>query len=133
MQLLYIKQESRTKIIITTPKTVHSNRQIPISNLLFSLLSNLQVINEEHYVLSNSDYFIEPRAYRYFYEQLLKRVEINHINFHALRHTFATRLIENGIDNKTVSELLGHASIKTTMDLYVHPQWHQKQMAVEVL
>ncbi|MBC5686666.1 tyrosine-type recombinase/integrase [Roseburia sp. NSJ-9] len=67
------------------------------------------------------------------YEKILNRLEIPYRNFHCLRHTFATRCVENGGDYKCVSEILGHSSIKITMDRYVHPRMEQKREIVEML
>ncbi|RHU84971.1 hypothetical protein DXC24_09640 [Clostridium sp. OM08-29] len=66
------------------------------------------------------------------YNFLLKLL-IQPINFHCLRHTFATRCIENGANYKTVSELLGHSSINTTLNLYVPPPISEKRKCVELI
>ncbi len=60
-------------------------------------------------------------------------LDVRKLNFHCLRHTFATRCIESGADYKTVSEILGHASVHTTMNLYVHPSIEQKRKCVELM
>ena len=125
--------KTSTKITITPPKTRNSVRVIPISSLLYPVLKHVQPKNPDIYLLTGKTTWTEPRTYRDYYNRLLKKLEIPHVNFHGLRHTFATRLIENGADYKTVSELLGHASVNTTMNLYVHPQMEQKRKAVELL
>lgn len=73
----------------------------------------------------------DPRSYRDFFARLLKRLNIPHIVFHGLRHTFATRCIESQCDYKTVSVILGHSNIATTLNLYVHPNLNQKQRCIE--
>ena len=63
----------------------------------------------------------------------MKKIKLQHISFHALRHTFATRLIENKVDLKTVSELLGHSSVNITISIYVHSEFKTKRKAVKTL
>lgn len=122
-----------TKIVISAPKTQSSIRTVPISPSLKELLSLIYNKNPKAYFLTGSEQFTEPDNYRKYYSSFLKKHKLPHIKFHGLRHTFATRLIENGVDCKTVSELLGHASVNMTMNLYVHPQMDQKRRAVELL
>ena len=52
---------------------------------------------------------------------------IKNVNFHCLRHTFATRCIEAGFDIKSLSEILGHANVNITMNRYVHPSLELKR------
>ncbi|MBR1529174.1 MAG: site-specific integrase [Oscillospiraceae bacterium] len=136
LQRVFIRDENgntSTKIIVTTPKTKNSVRMIPISSMLIPVLKRMKPENPETYLLTGKLTPTEPRTYRDYYNRLLKKAGIQHINFHGLRHTFATRLIENGADYKTVSELLGHASVNITLNLYVHPQMEQKRKAVELM
>ena len=74
---------------------------------------------------------MEPRAYRNYYNTLIRRLNLPKLKFHGLRHTFATRCIESECDYKTVSVLMGHANINTTLNLYVHPDMEQKKRCVE--
>ena len=97
------------------------------------VLRRMQPENAECYLLTGKLTPTEPRTYREYYDRLLEKLGLPHVNFHGLRHTFATRLIENGADYKTVSELLGHASVNITLNLYVHPQMEQKRKAVELM
>ena len=85
------------------------------------------------YFLTSTSTPTEPRNYRKIYQTLLKKLKINKTSFHALRHTFATRLIENKVDIKTVSELLGHASVNITISIYVHSEFNTKRKAVKTL
>jgi integrase len=136
VQRIYIKDfdgTSQSKLLITTPKTKASFREIPLSSALYPVLKKMNPMNPELYLLTGTEKFTEPRTFRGFYDRLLRRMDIEHINFHGLRHTFATRLIEGGADYKTVSELLGHASVNMTLNLYVHPQMEQKRKAVEII
>ncbi len=136
LQRIYIKDfdgGSTSKVIIASPKSQKSVRDIPICSSLFSLLEQLNCDDCENYILTGTKNFIEPRAYRKHYEAFLKRNNIRHINFHGLRHTFATSCIESGADCKVVSELLGHASVNTTLNLYVHPRMEDKRACVELI
>ncbi len=136
LQRVYLRDENGktgTKIIITPPKTKNSVRLIPISTLLYTVLKQMKPEDPETYLLTGKSEPTEPRTYRDYYNRLLKKAELPPIHFHGLRHTFATRLIENGADYKTVSELLGHASVSITMNLYVHPHLEQKRKAVELM
>ena len=136
MQRIYRRGEDgigHTKLLITPPKTRHSVRSVPLSSLLVPVLRRMDPGNGACYLLTGTPKHTEPRTYRDYYNRLLERLELPHVNFHGLRHTFATRLIENGADYKTVSELLGHASVSITLNLYVHPQMEQKRKAVELI
>ena len=82
--------------------------------------------------MTNNLTFMEPRTFRRFYKNFLQKHNIKYLNFHCLRHSFATRLIQNGADYKCVSELLGHASINTTLNMYVHPDLKQKRHCIEL-
>lgn len=110
----------RTKLIIENAKTVHSIRKIPITNVLKEILNEMKTDNN-NYILSNTDKFIDPRNYENQYKKIFNIVGIKVYNFHTLRHTFATRCIELGVDPKTLQEILGHSDIKITLSLYVHP------------
>ena len=89
-----------------------------------------KVVNEEFYVLTNDEYPTEPRTYRNYYGKLMAKLGIPKLKYHGLRHSFATRCIEAGCDYKTVSVLLGHSNISTTLDLYVHPNMEQKKRCI---
>lgn len=136
LQRIYLKSSiggGKTKIIITPPKSEKSIRVIPISKILFELLKRMQPKNGDYYVLTGNLKHIEPRLYRKHYDKFLKEHHLRVINFHGLRHTFATRCVEAGADYKIVSELLGHSSIALTLNLYVHPQMEDKRKCVELI
>jgi site-specific recombinase XerD len=120
------------KLVISSPKTRSSLREIPLASALLPTLQEFQD-HKECYLTTRRGTFLEPRSYRSYYGRFLKRAGIAHSSFHKLRHTFATQLIERGADVKTVSELLGHASVNTTLNLYVHPQLEQKRKCVEMI
>lgn len=125
----------RCKIVMGPPKTPDSLREIPLSEDLASLLRILRAEkkNPGDFVLSDAPRPIEPRSYRNYFAGLLDSLGIPRIRFHALRHSFATRCIERGADYKTVSSLLGHSDVRTTLNLYVHPGLAQKKACVNNL
>lgn len=121
-----------TKVVESTPKTGNSLREIPLSRELKRMLKPFcKVVNPEYYVLTNEAKATEPRTYREYYRSLMEELNMPRIKFHGLRHSFATRCIESGCDYKTVSVLLGHANISTTLDLYVHPNLDQKRRCID--
>ena len=134
LQRVYIKdkQINKSKLIITNPKTHNAEREIPLNNDFAKELKKFKTDNED-YILSGSRKWIEPRTYRRFFARTLEKVKIDKINFHGLRHTFATNCIKLGVDYKTVSELLGHATVNITLNLYVHPQMSQKKKCIDLI
>lgn len=120
-----------TEKILSTPKTKNSTRDIPISKELLKSLITVHKKSTSPYVVGNLQKTTEPRSYRDYYARLLKRLDIPPIVFHGLRHTFATRCIESQCDYKTVSTLLGHSNVATTLNLYVHPNLNQKKKCIE--
>ena len=123
----------KTRIIIDAPKTECSIRDIPLPYSLNALIKRLAPSDNNLYFLSVTLKYIEPRAYQYKFKRYLKEAEIENINFHALRHTFATRAIENGIDIKSLSEILGHSSVNITLEKYVHSSMEQKRREINKL
>ena len=122
----------RTKLIISTTKTKNSIREIPLSKGLIRLLKPLKkVVDNSFYVLTNESSPTEPRTYRNYYKSVLLNLKIPLLKFHGLRHSFATRCIESHCDYKTVSVILGHANISTTLNLYVHPNLEQKKRCID--
>lgn len=134
LQRIYIIEgETRhTELLLDTPKTANSVRDIPMSSELLKMLKSLnKVVNENYYAISNDIKPIEPRTYRNYYKKLCKQLDIPELKFHGLRHSFATRCIESKADYKTVSVLLGHSNISTTLNLYVHPNKEQKKKTID--
>ena len=123
--------EGRTLLAVNTPKTPSSNREVPIPHALFEYLRPFaRVMNPEHFVVSGCGGPADPRTLRTAFGIACKEAMVRTVRFHCLRHSFATRLVETGCDVKTVSVLLGHASVSTTMNLYVHPGMEQKRKAL---
>ena len=124
-------KEKHTELVINSPKTKNSCREIPMSKELLTMIKPLKkVINDDFYVLTNDERPTEPRTYRNYYNKLMTKLGIPKLKYHGLRHSFATRCIEAGCDYKTVSVLLGHSNISTTLNLYVHPNMEQKKRCI---
>ncbi len=121
----------KTELLIDTPKTRNSIREIPMTKDLIRIIKPIKkIVNSEFFVLTNEAKPTEPRTYRSFYKNLMRHLEIPEMKFHGLRHSFATRCIESKADVKTVSVLLGHSNISTTLNLYVHPNMEQKKSVI---
>jgi integrase len=134
IQRIYVIEggEKHTEVIIDTPKSKNSIREIPIARDFLKMIKPFKkVVNGSFYVLTNSDQPTEPRTYRNYYKRLMTQLNMPKVKFHGLRHSFATRCIESKCDYKTVSVLLGHSNISTTLNLYVHPNMEQKKKCVE--
>ena len=124
-------EQKHTELVINTPKTQNSCREIPMTKELLAMMKSLKkVVNEDFYILTNDEYPTEPRTYRNYYTKLMEKLGVPKLKYHGLRHSFATRCIEAGCDYKTVSVLLGHSNISTTLDLYVHPNMEQKKRCI---
>ena len=118
--------EKRTSIEIGDPKSSSSIRIIPIPDKLLKYIQTAYV--EDAYVLSGEqNRFIEPRTMENRFKRVLKKCGIKKINFHALRHSFATKCVELGFDIKSLSEILGHSNVNITLNLYVHPSMNLKR------
>lgn len=134
IQRIYVIEDSgrRTELILDTPKTKNSIRDIPMSKDLLKMLKPIKkVVNDSFFVLTNDAKPTEPRTYRNYYKRLMKELNVPELKFHGLRHSFATRCIESKCDYKTVSVILGHSNISTTLNLYVHPNMEQKKKCID--
>jgi len=134
IQRIYLVEDGlrKTELILDTPKTKNSIREIPMSRDLLKMLKPFKkIVNPSFFVLTNDAKPTEPRTYRAYYKNLMKLLNMPELKFHGLRHSFATRCIESNCDYKTVSVLLGHSNITTTLNLYVHPNLEQKKKAID--
>ena len=134
IQRIYLIEDGdrKTELILDTPKTKNSIRSIPMSRDLLRMLKPLKkIVNNSFFVLTNDAKPTEPRTYRSYYKNLMKELNMPNLKFHGLRHSFATRCIESKCDYKTVSVLLGHSNITTTLNLYVHPNLEQKKKCID--
>ena len=126
-----LKQGGKTVLEVTEPKTRKSNRTIPIPEFLLPTLNQYRTSGS---VLKNRNGKpVEPRLLQLTFEKYIKECGLPKTNFHALRHTFATRCVEAGFDVKSLSEILGHTDVKTTLNRYVHSSLEQKQKNMELL
>lgn len=120
-------------LIIDTPKTRTSARDIPIFSQLYPVLLAAQKTAVSDYVVSEKEGFLSPRTFDYRYHRRLQESGVKQVNYHALRHTFATRCIEAGMDAKSLSELLGHSNVVITLNTYVHSSMDMKRSQLEKL
>lgn len=122
----------KTEVMILPPKTSSSNRVIPISTVLAPVIEKYR--RTSGYVLKRpNEKFTEPRLLQQRFAKYAAACGIENVHFHTLRHTFATRCIESGMDVKSLSEILGHSDVKTTLNKYVHSSFELKQSSIDKL
>lgn len=142
--MLYIRQTlqriknfnddgNKTKIHIDTPKSLRSVREIPIPSFLSPMLRSFANNNHTHFLSTTDSDFTEPRTMQNHFAKIVKTANIPDANYHSLRHTFATRCIEAGMDIKSLSEILGHANVNITLNRYVHSSFDQKREGMDKL
>lgn len=112
--------------IIDTPKTENSRRQIPLSKTLVKMLKDIKKKSKCKFVIADGEKPVFIRSYQRTFELLLKKLNLPHKGFHSLRHTFATRALECGMDVKSLSEILGHKNAMITLNRYAHSLWEHK-------
>ena len=135
-----------TEIVIQEPKTKNSIRSIPLIPNIANELQQWKIVQQNDAMAAGTAYqdsgflvtnplggYLEPRTFKDFYDEILKASGLGHYTFHALRHTFATRAMEQGMDAKTTSILLGHYSVSFTLDTYTHVLDSQKQEEMKVM
>ena len=138
IQRIYTEEDTtgkmKTELLISTPKTKSSQREIPIVQPLFKMMKDFaKICRPDYFVCSGTTTPIEPRTYRSYYKKKIEEIGLPHLKFHGLRHTFATQLIASKADVKTVSAILGHSDITTTLNTYVHPSRDDKRNALSKL
>ncbi|MCD7946092.1 MAG: site-specific integrase [Clostridiales bacterium] len=124
--------DTRTRLVITLPKTDTAVRTVPIPAFLTGYLREYER-GADTYVLTGTSEFMEPRRCLGRYKRFLNKAGLDPLTFHTLRHTFATRCVEKGMDAKSLSEILGHSDVKTTLQRYVHPSMELKKTQVNLL
>ena len=138
------KSVHTTELTISTPKTAASCREIPLFRELWDSLmeykekqidvfDDMDIPFDEHVFIfcSPSGKIYDPRVYEDLFKKVLHNASLEGITFHALRHTFATRALEAGIDVKVLSTILGHTQASTTLNLYAHALSEHKRSSME--
>ena len=134
VQRLRKEDGSGTELHVGAPKTASSMRTVPIPSFLQPLIEDFRNRAAGEYFLAVHPQDVpEPRAMQYRFKQYLKEAGIESANFHALRHTFATRCVECGFEVKSLSEVLGHANVTVTLNKYVHSSLELKRANMELL
>ncbi|WP_086444803.1 site-specific integrase [Candidatus Enterococcus lemimoniae] len=128
-----VTEPNKTEIIIGKPKSINGERAIPISKNLKRYLLAKKQKSTSVFVISCKNSFTEPRIINYRFKKVVEESKIGSVHFHALRHTFATRCVESGIDIATLSKILGHASTKMTLDIYTDSLWETRRSAMMVI
>ncbi len=123
----------KTKVVMQNPKTESSIRKVPMPECIRKELASRFHDSPEFFVITGTSHFMEPRVCLRKFKKIVTDLGMPEYTFHACRHTYATRCIELGIDAKILCELLGHASVKTTLDRYVHPSMDIKKEQVNKL
>lgn len=123
----------KTRIIEGKPKSETSERTIPLANTLLKRLLLEKKKSQSDYVVSNGAGYTDPRTIRYQFKRLLEQLKLPICSFHALRHSFATRCLEKGINIAVISSLLGHSSIKMTLDIYTNSNLNEERLAMELM
>ena len=128
------EEEKKTMLMIGAPKSMRSHRVIPVPDfVLAQLKKRMKADAADSFVFGVSSRAAEPRTIQRRFKCLMEKLGISGVHFHTLRHSFATRLLELSVDVKTVSVLLGHGSVRTTLDFYAHSLIDQQRAAMELL
>lgn len=121
----------KTIVIIDNPKSTASIREVPLKEFLLNHINRFKGSNSDFILTGSTRKYIEPRILQNRFKRVLREVKIKEVNYHVLRHTFATNAIESGCDPKTLSELLGHSDVQLTLRTYVHSSYELKQKNIE--
>lgn len=123
----------RTAVIVSAPKSDCSVRKVPIPEEVFKLMKECRGQADAFLLTGSASSYMEPRTMQNRFKAVAKDCGIEDATFHTLRHTFATRCVELGFDIKSLSEILGHASVNITLNRYVHPSMELKQKNMNML
>lgn len=123
--------EPKTIMVFNDTKTESSARELQLPEILIQMMKKQRAVYaakfrepkpDDFIFFSRNGHMLDPDNLQHKYLRILKRLGLEHVKFHALRHTFASRAIEDGIDVSSVSGILGHANVTTTTRFYVHPR-----------
>ena len=123
----------KTQLLVTKPKSEASIRVLPIPARIRDVLFNMKSSKNEYVIPGKTYAYTDPRTLQYSYKNVLKKCRLRNIHYHSLRHTFATRCIEAGMDAKTLSEILGHSNVNITLNVYVHSSLEYKQKQIDTV
>ena len=124
--------EKKTALVTTSPKSEKSSREIPVPDFLMTILYKCRQ-PADCFILGSTNRLVEPRLMQYHFKAALKKARLPSINFHATRHIFATNCLICGFDIKTLSEILGHATVELTLNRYVHSSKERKRECMDKL
>lgn len=124
--------DKKTKVMIDKPKSESSIRDIPINKNLLEILRRFYKPGV-FLLTGDKEKFVEPKTMENRFKRILKKCGLKPVGVHSTRHTFASRCIERGMDAKTLSEILGHANVATTLNTYVHSNRKSKEEGVNML
>lgn len=128
-----LEADTKTSLFVSEPKSNSGNRIIPIPEFLYNIILPFKRQDDINVISTEQKPVVEPRTMQNYFKKYLTESNISDANFHSLRHTFATRCIEVGFDIKTLSEILGHSSVKITLDRYVHSSLNLKKLNMQKL
>lgn len=124
MRVLSREEQARLVAYLHSDTAV---RTIPMTEYATGLCRRMKPQSSAAYVLTGTEAFMEPRTLQYRLEKYTQACGLEGVHFHTLRHTFATRAVEVGFEVKSLSEILGHASVTITLDRYVHASLELKR------
>ncbi len=124
---------ARTKILIGAPKSDQSVRIIPLTEHMTALCASAKPGKQNAFFLTGTEHFMEPRALQYRLKKYAMDCGLSGVHFHTLRHTFATRCMEAGVEIKSLSEILGHANTSITLECYIHSSMEVKRKNINKL
>lgn len=132
VQRLRQRENGKTDIVVGSPKSSSSRRKIPLPGFLQPYVAQFRM-PDGYVIRTRRRERAEPRSMQFKFGQIAALCGLTDVTFHTLRHTFATRCVESGFDVKTLSEILGHADVKTTLNRYVHSSFELKRMNMDKL
>jgi integrase len=124
---------NKTELLISTPKSQSSVRTIPLPDFLIDMLKAFKPSTADAFIVTSNTKLPDPRTMQYRFKSLLIKIGLRYINFHSLRHLFATNCVELGFDVKTLSEILGHSTVEITLNRYVHSSMERKRQCMDML